>query len=1192
MRRRGFVRVVVCLAVVSLTVLGFAMFAAGALAGTVGWSVNDVSQPTSFSASDLAACEAESKCDRYQLLILNAGDERSHGSLVVTDKLPAGLKVKKVDPGLFHRETESTEATRWECEITNGKTEVTCTAPESQEDPGEVESVGAGQYAPAIVVVVSAPTPVMSGVLTNEVTVEGGGAAAPVAADAQVTIGESVVFGVRDFAFEAEMAGGTPLLEAGEHPWETTSSFGVPGVDAAPGAESGLQLFAPVRNIKNVAVELPVGLIGDPLATARCPQADLRTLAKCPPDTQVGVIGLLGAIATANGGPFTFTGDESTSPGKVSPVYNMVPQAGYPAEFGLSFDNGVPVLLYANLVHTATGYRVRVTSPGVPTAEELLASTITFFGEPGALNGTGSEAAFLSNPSDCSAEGEGLSQGVTGTAPGDASRIELEAWGQPGHVVSEESPVYPSLTECGGVPFGPELSFAPSPSGPGSLEEGSSGPDVPSAFTTELELPQGEELYTELATGELRDATVVLAPGVTIDPPAGEGLEACPWEGPHGINIGSKQVGPGGRDERNPWATELGAGHAGAGGNSSPYDDGFYHTAPGNCPSASAIGTAEVFTPLLPTVCGGKEQEPCKEGESAAPLQGRVFVAEPKCGEEGQPECTNEDAEDGELFGIYIEVKEAHGPGSIVKLDGTLSANVQTGQLTARVLENPQFPFSLVRLHIHGGEKAPLANPQACGSFAASSTLTSWSGQSVSKSSEPFAITGCGASMPFAPTFVAGTTSAAAGAFSPFSVTFSRKDGEQDFAGITQTIPTGLAAMLSSVPLCGEPQAGEGKCPAASQIGTTTDVAGAGSEPLVREGQVYLTRGYGGAPFGLSIVVPANAGPFHLGNVVVRAKIAINPRTAAAVITSDPLPQAKDGVPFRLRTVNVDINRPSFFFNPTSCEPQKITATITATQGATANVSSPFQATGCQGLPFHPTFVESTQGTTSKLGGASLTVKITAKPGEANIHKTDVQIPRALPSRLTTLQKACLEAQFNANPAGCPEGSLVGTATAVTPILSEPLTGPAYLVARGTEFPDLEFVLQGEGVTIILDGQTDIKKGITYSNFETVPDDPISSFQAVFPEGPHSALAANTNLCKPTETVTVTEHVKRRVHSHTRHVTIKIKKTIPITLTSPTTLVGQNGAVIKQTTKITVTGCPKPKPTTPKPAKKKKKTKK
>jgi hypothetical protein len=1179
---RGPLLVLLVLLVALLAFCGVAM------AGSVGWVVRDVPQPSSFASADGVACEVEAKCDRYQLLMLNAGDEASHGEVTVSDKLPVGLKVIEVNAGKFNRHT----GTQWNCEVTEGGTRVTCSAPESEEpvEPGEFESVGAGRFAPAIVVVVSAPTPGMSGVLTNEVTVEGGGAGAPVTADEQVPVGEAAVFRVRGFAFEAGMAGGAPLLEAGGHPWETTSSFGVPVIDSAPQGAGAAQKFSPVGNIEDVAVELPVGMVGDPLATARCPQSALRTNKKCPADTQVGVVGVLNGVGSANDGQFTFSGDESAFE-TVSPVYNMVPQAGYPAEFGFTFSKTVPVLLYANLVHTATGYRVRVTAPGVPATEETLASTLTFFGEPGVLNGSGSEAAFLSNPSDCSAEAEGLSSGVSGTAKADASRIELEAWGEPGHVVSEESTVYPSLNDCAGLPFHPKFSFAPSPAGSGVLQEGSTQADTPSAYTAELELAQSE-LYSELSTPGLRDATVVLAPGVTVDPPAGEGLEACPWEGPHGINIGSSKIGPGDRDEGDPFATELGAGDAGPGGNSSPYDDGFYHAAPGDCPAASAVGTAEVFTPLLPTVCGGKEQEPCKAGESPAPLQGKVFVAEPKCGEGGQPECREVSGENGELFGIYLEVKEAKGFGSIVKLQGTLSANTQTGQLTAHVLENPQFPFSLVRLHMRGGAKAPLANPQTCGSFAAASTLSSWAGQSVSATSSPFSITGCGASMPFTPAFTAGTVSAAAGAFSPFTVTFSRQPGEQDFAGITQTIPTGLAAMLSSVPLCSEPQAGKGECSAASQIGTTTDVAGAGSEPLVREGQVYLTRGYGGAPFGLSIVVPANAGPFHLGNVVVRAKIAINPHTAAATITSDPLPQAKDGVPFRLRTVNVNINRPGFFFNATNCEPQKITATITATQGASANVSSPYQATGCQGLPFHPSFSESTQGVTSKLGGASLTVKITAGPGEANIHKTDVQIPRALPSRLTTLQKACLEAQFNANPAGCPEGSLVGTATAATPVLSEPLTGPAYLVARGTEFPDLEFVLQGEGVTIILDGSTDIKKGITYSDFETVPDDPISSFQAVFPEGPHSALAANTNLCKPTETATVTEHVKRRVHGHLRHVTVRVKKAIPITLTSPTTLVGQNGAIVKQTTKITVTGCPTTKPATPKPTPKKKKNKK
>ena len=184
-------------------------------------------------------------------------------------------------------------------------------------------------------------------------------------------------------------------------------------------------------------------------------------------------------------------------------------------------------------------------------------------------------------------------------------------------------------------------------------------------------------------------------------------------------------------------------------------------------------------------------------------------------------------------------------------------------------------------------------------------------------------------------------------------------------------------------------------------------------------------------------------------------------------------------------------------------------------------MSSPFKAANCAALPFKPSFMASTQGTTSKAGGAALVVKVTQKAGAADIHKVDLALPKALPARLTTLQKACTETQFNANPAGCPPGSLIGTATAATPLLNAPLTGPAYLVSHGGEaFPDVEFILQGEGVEIVLDGKTDIKGGITYSKFETVPDAPFSAFETVLPAGPDSIFTrspspkASYSLCK------------------------------------------------------------------------------
>jgi hypothetical protein len=355
---------------------------------------------------------------------------------------------------------------------------------------------------------------------------------------------------------------------------------------------------------------------------------------------------------------------------------------------------------------------------------------------------------------------------------------------------------------------------------------------------------------------------------------------------------------------------------------------------------------------------------------------------------------------------------------------------------------------------------------------------------------------------------------------------------------------------------CGEPQASQGACGPDSQIGTAASAAGPGPSPFwVTDGRVYLTGPYKGAPFGLSIVVPTVAGPFNLGEEHLRAAIFVDPQTGAISVVSDPLPTMKDGIPFQVKTVNVNINRPQFTFNATNCKPMAITGTISSTQGASASVSSPYQAHGCASLPFSPELSIEAGGHGSKANGTSFVVKVKAAPGEANIAKTFLQLPVALPSRLDTIQKSCRDTTFEANPASCGEGSNIGMAIVHTPLLKSPLVGPAYLVSHGNAaFPDVEFVLQGEGVTLILDGKTDIKKGITYSRFETVPDAPVSTFEAILPAGPHSALttyvpgADQYNLCNTS-------------------------------LTVPTELTGQNGAVIKKNTKVAITGCAASKPT-------------
>ncbi len=268
-------------------------------------------------------------------------------------------------------------------------------------------------------------------------------------------------------------------------------------------------------------------------------------------------------------------------------------------------------------------------------------------------------------------------------------------------------------------------------------------------------------------------------------------------------------------------------------------------------------------------------------------------------------------------------------------------------------------------------------------------------------------------------------------------------------------------------------------------------------------------------------------------------------------MVSDPLPTIEQGIPLQIRTVNVSIDRAGFMFNPTNCSPLSLDGAIASSEGARALVSSRFQAADCASLPFKPRFTVSTWGGTSKKLGASLDVKVTSSSRQANIGKVFVSLPKQLPSRLTTLQQACPEATFAANPATCPAASVVGTAKAITPVLNEPLSGPAYLVSHGgAAFPDLLVILQGQGVRLDLVGNTNIKKGITTSTFAAVPDAPVASFELKLPQGPHSALTAT-------------------LPASARGSLCSTK------LVMPTTLTGQNGAQVTQSTRISVQGCPK-----------------
>jgi hypothetical protein len=345
-----------------------------------------------------------------------------------------------------------------------------------------------------------------------------------------------------------------------------------------------------------------------------------------------------------------------------------------------------------------------------------------------------------------------------------------------------------------------------------------------------------------------------------------------------------------------------------------------------------------------------------------------------------------QERESGVLVKLPGEVQLCKGAGEV--LDGQTCQGL--GQIITTFLNTPQAPVEEIELHFFGGERAPLATPAHCGAYTTQASIVPWSSSEPVDASSTFDITsglhgtgcpgarlhgtGCpGASLPFNPSLTAGTTSIQAGGLSPFTMTMSRESGQQNLQAVELKMPAGLSGLLSNVELCPEPQADQGTCPPNSLIGETTVSVGVGGSPFtVTGGRVYITGPYDGAPFGLSIVNPAKAGPFDLENtkynkppcdcVLVRAKIEVNPTTAALTVTSDnsgpyKIPTSIEGIPLQIQHVNVTVGtKDNFTFNPTNCDKMEIGGSLSSAEGAMQALSVPFQATNCATLKFEPRF--------------------------------------------------------------------------------------------------------------------------------------------------------------------------------------------------------------------------------------------
>jgi hypothetical protein len=1027
------------------------------------------------------------------LTVENFGDAPVDGAkspVRITDTLPPGLKALSGPEAIVAEKPAATSAgAPLPCTLAT----LTCTLEESLAPYQQLE----------VRIQVRVLPGAQSGEL-NRVSVSGGGAPSSSLARAIAVSEAPTPFGVEDFELRAEEEGGALSTHAGSHPFQVTGTF-IFNQGEERRASNGRPIVFPTAQPKDIDTLLPPGLIGNPTPLGVCSTAQFTLLSNggqnpeenaCPASTAVGVAAV--TVVEPTFGYLTIT----------EPVFNLEPAFGEPARFGFAVPIAHATVTLDTALRSGPGEDYGVTVSSLNTTEQVgtLEAQVTFWGTPGDPRHDSSRGW------SCLAESEDLEHhGVcvhsedphppafltmpTACSGSLRASARVNSWIDQANRESffPDEPLQ-ALDGCAQLPFDPTISVQPS----------TDRASAPSGLDFNLDFhDEGLTSAEGLAQSHLKDISVILPEGLTVNPSAGVGLGGC-RPGDYARETIGSQPGEG-------------------------------------CPNDSKLGSVEVITPLLST-----------------PIHGSLFIAQPY------------ENPFGSLLALYVVLKNPE-KGVLIKLPGKVTPNPITGRLVTNFESNPPLAFSHFNFHFREGQQAPLISPPDCGAYATQAQLTPFSEPATSLTDfSSFSITKgfdggpCPAGTPFSPQIQAGTINNSAAAFSPFYLHLTRSDADAEISAFSTNMPPGLSGVLSGIPFCPEPdialarsksgaaEQAEPSCPASSLLGHSLVGTGVGSVLAYTPGEIYLAGPYGGDPFSLLSVTSAVVGPFDLGTVVIRFGLRIDPHTAQVSVdpsASEPIPTILQGIVTHVRDIRVYIDRPNFTLNPTSCDPMAIQSTLQSNLAQSATVSSRFQATNCQRLKFAPKFAVSTTAKTSKAIGASLTAKLSYPPNAlgsyANVARVKVELPRQLPSRLTTLQKACTSAQFQANPAGCPAASVIGHAIVHTPLLPVALTGPAIFVSHGGEaFPSLEIVLQGDGVTVELVGTTQIKKAITSTTFKSVPDTPFSDFQLTLPQGPFSALAANSDLCA--------------------------RK-----LRMPTEFLAQNGALIRQSTPIAVHGCKK-----------------
>jgi hypothetical protein len=751
------------------------------------------------------------------------------------------------------------------------------------------------------------------------------------------------------------------------------------------------------------------------------------------------------------------------------PLYNVSPPAGVPGRLGAYFA-GVLVILDAK-VRSGSDYGLSAIISDSSQSQPVVGVSVTLWGVPA----DASHFAARGNDVSTAPRRPFVSNPSNCSAGPLTTTIRMNSWADPSVFVSasfdhdfDGNPL--QVTGCDKVTFDPSLTARPQ----------SHAADTPTGLDVALTIPQSTD-PDGLATALLDRATVNLPDGMVVNPSSADGLAGC-----------------------------------------SPAQIGLDNADDPTCPDASKIGTTTIDSPLLPDL-----------------LEGGIYLAK------------QNDNPFGSTLALYLVAK---GPGVVIKLPGKIIPDPITGRLKTVFDDNPQLPFRSLKLHFKGGPRAVLVNPPTCGTKTTTAEFVPWSAADkdhptsaeLKSSSDAFDITSgpnggpCSATLadrPFAPTLAAGLSNPAAGSSSAFVLDLTRPAGNQEFSALDTTLAPGVLGNIGSVPLCPEAQAAAGTCDAGSRVGSTTVGVGAGSAPVSvpQVGKaptaVYLAGPYKGAPYSLSIVVPAQAGPFDLGTVVVRAAIFVDPIDAHVTVRSDELPTILQGIPLGIQALNVTLDRTGFMVSPTNCNPMRIDAQVRSTQGKTANPSSRLQMGGCSALDLKPNLALSLSGKGQTTDGKhpAISANLTQPAGQANLKKVKVTLPLSLALDPDNANGLCEFVDGSKAEPTCPKASIVGTATATTPILNEPLTGPVYFVKNirkdaktGREIrtlPKLVIPLVGQnGVKLTLTGTSDVVDDQLVTTFDNVPDAPVSSFKLNIIGGKGGILAVSgADICKATQ---------------------------------------------------------------------------